>query len=87
MVVIEKALSYGNEGALSSDVKAALLTHLQNGPAADHGPAAPGAAPLVRGLIAGIGGREIRTAELVNTLRAVAEGTLEDGTDWIGIKL
>jgi len=51
--VIEKAVSYGYEGALCSDVKAAL-----------YGRADAGSAPSVRGLIAGIGGRDIRTADL-----------------------
>ncbi len=79
--VIEKALSYGYEGALCSDVKAALYEHLGNG-SPDRGPA-----PLVRGLIAGIGGRDIRTADLIGTLRAAVHGTVEEGPDWIGIKL
>ena len=43
--------------------------------------------PSVRGLIAGIGGRDIRTADLTDTLRAAIAGTLEEGPGWIGIKL
>ena len=38
-------------------------------------------------MIAGIGGREIRTADLVNTLRAIIAGTLAERPNWIGIKL
>jgi pyruvate/2-oxoacid:ferredoxin oxidoreductase alpha subunit len=75
--VIEKALSYGYEGALCSDVKSALYEHI-----ADRG-----RAPFVRGMIAGIGGRDIRTTELIDTLRAAVNGTLEQGPGWIGIKL
>ena len=59
VIVLEKAVSYGYEGALCSDVKAAL-----------YGAATERAVPVVRGLIAGIGGRDIRTADLADTLRA-----------------
>jgi hypothetical protein len=41
----------------------------------------------VKGLIAGIGGRDIRTADLTDTLRAGIAGALEEGPGWIGIKL
>jgi pyruvate ferredoxin oxidoreductase alpha subunit len=77
VLVIEKALSYGYEGALCSDIKAALYTRISD----------PDDAPPVTGLVAGIGGRDVRTADLAETLRAFAEGTLEDGPGWIGIKL
>jgi pyruvate/2-oxoacid:ferredoxin oxidoreductase alpha subunit len=77
VIVIEKALSYGYEGALCSDIKAALYEHMQD----------KGRAPMVKGMIAGIGGREIRTADLTDTLRAVVAGTLEEGPGWIGLKL
>ncbi len=77
VIAIEKALSYGYEGALCSDLKAALYEHLQD----------KSRAPVVKGMIAGIGGREIRTADLTDTLRAVMTGTLEEGPNWIGIKL
>jgi pyruvate/2-oxoacid:ferredoxin oxidoreductase alpha subunit len=75
--VIEKALSYGYEGALCSDLKAALYEHIQD----------KSQAPFVKGMTAGIGGREIRTADLTDTLRAAIAGKLEEGPDWIGIKL
>jgi pyruvate ferredoxin oxidoreductase alpha subunit len=80
--VIEKALSYGYEGALCADLKAALYERLQS-----EGRGNGGGAPFVRGLIAGIGGRDIRTADLTDTLRAGIAGTLEEGPGWIGIKL
>ncbi|OFW58718.1 MAG: pyruvate ferredoxin oxidoreductase [Actinobacteria bacterium RBG_16_64_13] len=79
--VIEKALSYGYEGALCSDVKAALYEHLRSDGACES------AGPFVRGMIAGIGGRDIRTPDLTATLRAAINGTLEDDPVWIGIKL
>jgi pyruvate/2-oxoacid:ferredoxin oxidoreductase alpha subunit len=84
VVVIEKALSYGYEGALCSDLKAALLEHL--GPGRDGG-AAIGRMPSIKGFIAGIGGRDIKTADLTDTLRAHITGTLAEGPGWIGIKL
>jgi pyruvate/2-oxoacid:ferredoxin oxidoreductase alpha subunit len=77
VIVFEKALSYGYKGALCSDLRAALYEHIDN----------RSQAPFVRGLIAGIGGRDIRTAELTAHLRAAVTGTLEEGPGWIGIKL
>ena len=75
--VIEKALSYGYEGALCSDLKAALYEHIED----------KSRAPFVKGLVAGIGGREIRTPDLTDTLRAGLAGTLAEHPDWIGIQL
>ena len=49
VIVFEKALSYGYEGALCSDLKAALYEHLH----------LSGKAPWVKNYIAGIGGRGI----------------------------
>ena len=84
--VIEKALSYGYEGALCSDVKAALR-HLDATGATAAARHQRARRPFVKGLIAGIGGRDIRTADLTDTLRAAITGTLEEGPGWIGIKL
>ncbi len=77
VVVIEKALSYGYEGALCTDVKAALYEHVED----------KSSAPFVKGLIAGIGGRDIRTADLVANLRAAITGAPDERPDWIGLKL
>lgn len=74
--VIEKAVSYGYEGALCSDIKAAL-----------YGQTDASGVPSVRGLVAGIGGRDIRTADLTETLRTAVAGALPDSGDWIGLKL
>ncbi len=81
VIVIEKAVSYGYEGALCSDVKAALYDL-----AADED-GANGGAPFVKGIIAGIGGREIRTPELTTTVRDAVAGAPQVGPNWIGIKL
>jgi pyruvate ferredoxin oxidoreductase alpha subunit len=77
VIVIEKAVSYGYEGALVSDLKSALYEHLKD----------KSRAPYVRGMIAGIGGRDIRTAELATTLRAAIAGAPVELPNWIGIKL
>jgi len=96
VIVIDKALSYGYEGALCTDIKAALYGQLQSegaqqGGAPGDGAPADGAdhsrAPFVRGLIAGIGGREVRTVDLTNTVRAVVTGAPLPAPEWIGIKL
>jgi pyruvate ferredoxin oxidoreductase alpha subunit len=82
VIVIEKALSYGYEGALCSDVKAALYDH-----AVADCDSGNSTAPTVSGLIAGIGGREIRTADLAAVLRDTIARTPRPGPNWIGIKL
>ncbi len=79
VIVIEKAVSYGYEGALCSDIKAALYGRAAR--TDDGGP------PAVRGLVAGIGGRDIRTADLADTLRAAIDGSLTAEPGWIGLKL
>jgi len=77
VIVFEKALSYGYEGALVSDLKSALYEHL----------AGTGNLPAVQNFIAGIGGRDIRTQELTDALRAATQsrGVVEPA--WIGLKL
>jgi len=75
IAVFEKALSYGNEGALCGDIKAALYH-------GDH-------RPVVRNYIVGLGGRDIKTADLLAAFRASCTQT-DDETDtpqWIGLKL
>lgn len=74
--VMEKALSYGYEGALCSDLKAALYDSS----------ARTGPAPSVRSLVAGVGGREIKTADLTAAVRAGIAGTISE-PNWIGIQL
>jgi pyruvate/2-oxoacid:ferredoxin oxidoreductase alpha subunit len=75
IVVFEKALSYGNEGALCSDIKAALYQCDQR--------------PFVRNYIVGLGGRDIRTADLLAAFRSscTATGYETDAPEWIGLKL
>jgi pyruvate/2-oxoacid:ferredoxin oxidoreductase alpha subunit len=75
VIVFEKALSYGNEGALCGDIKAALYGCDPR--------------PFVRNYIVGLGGREIRTADLLTAMRAActAAAYSGDACEWIGLKL
>jgi len=77
VIVFEKALSYGYEGALVSDLKSALYEHL----------AGTGSLPFVQNFIAGIGGREIHTKDLTRSLRAATQGGLAGESVWIGLEL
>lgn len=77
VIVFEKALSYGYEGALASDLKSALYEYL----------AGTGSLPAVQNFIAGIGGREIRTEDLTRALRAATQGRVSKEPTWIGMKL
>jgi len=77
VIVFEKALSYGHEGALVSDLKSALYEHL----------AGTGALPLVQNFILGIGNREIRTEDLTQNLRAATKGKVAKEPVWIGLKI
>ena len=77
VVVYEKALSYGNQGALFGDVKAALYPCKNR--------------PVVQNHIIGLGGREIRTDTLYETLRASCRNaddtnTASDIPNWIGLQ-
>lgn len=75
VVVFEKALSYGNQGALYADIKAALYPIGQR--------------PQVHNYILGLGGREIKTAQLLDalTLSCTAPDSFGDEPRWIGLKL
>jgi pyruvate ferredoxin oxidoreductase alpha subunit len=77
VIVFEKALSYGYEGALVSDLKSVLYEHL----------AGTGALPVVQNFILGIGGRDIRTEDLTQTLRAATKSRIAKDPVWIGLKL
>ncbi|RJP85211.1 MAG: pyruvate ferredoxin oxidoreductase [Desulfobacteraceae bacterium] len=75
VVVFEKALSYGNQGALYADIKSALYT-------ADN-------RPTIHNYILGLGGREIKTHHLEKALRAscTKPDTIGDTPEWIGLKM
>jgi len=76
ILVFEKALSYGYEGPLFTDLKAALYD-IDN-------------PPVVRNFILGLGGREIRTRDLYKSVKAACTEIRKDKQhepDFIGLKL
>ena len=74
-VVFEKALSYGNQGPLFGDIKAALYSCDSR--------------PRLQNYIVGLGGREIKTKQLVDALTGIctAPESVEDTPRWIGLKM
>lgn len=74
-VVFEKALSYGNQGALYADIKSALYSCEKR--------------PYLHNYILGLGGREIKTQDLLDALTASCQApeSVGDDTRWIGLKL
>lgn len=74
-VVFEKALSYGNQGALYADIKSALYSCEKR--------------PRLHNYILGLGGREIKTQDLLEALTASCQApeSVGDDTRWIGLKL
>ncbi|MFP4533260.1 MAG: pyruvate ferredoxin oxidoreductase [Desulfobacterales bacterium] len=75
IIVMEKALSYGYEGALYTDIKAALY-HSDN-------------RPFIHNYILGLGGREIQTQQLKAALHQSCTEKIapEDMPQWIGLKM
>lgn len=74
-VVFEKALSYGNQGPLYADIKSALYSSSER--------------PRIKNYILGLGGREIKTQELVDALKVTCStpDSIEDSPSWIGLHL
>jgi pyruvate/2-oxoacid:ferredoxin oxidoreductase alpha subunit len=75
VIVFEKALSYGNQGALYADIKSALYSSENK--------------PSVHNYILGLGGREIKTDQLLEYLRNSCKQpeTIDDTPQWIGLKM
>ena len=75
VIVFEKALSYGNQGALYADIKSALYRNDNR--------------PFVHNYILGLGGREIKTPDLLDAFRTSCTDFRNIGDDpqWIGLKL
>lgn len=74
LIVFEKGLSYGNQGALFSDVKSALYSCSTK--------------PFVHNYILGLGGREIRTQDLIQAMKESCEQeqNFEDMPQWLGLR-
>ncbi|MBN1930792.1 MAG: pyruvate ferredoxin oxidoreductase [Desulfobacterales bacterium] len=80
VIVFEKALSYGYQGPLCADIQSALYAQ-SNGRKKR---------PSVYPYILGLGGREIKTGDLINAVRRVCTETSTDTPDtlgWIGLKI
>ena len=79
VMVYEKGLSYGNQGALYGDIKSALYPFP--------------ARPRLHNFIVGLGGRAIPTESLYQTMKTACEQDLQtpsaqaDAPQWIGLQL
>jgi pyruvate/2-oxoacid:ferredoxin oxidoreductase alpha subunit len=77
VVVFDKSLSYGNEGPICGDLKAAL-----------YGSAST---PAVHGYIAGLGGRDVKAKELAEAVRLsldfLAAGVTVRETGWVNSQI
>ncbi len=75
VAVIEKAISYGYEGALTSELKASFYG--KGGPA-----------PVISNFIAGLGGKEVATSDLMQaanaSIAAARNSTPPERAQWIG---
>lgn len=72
-IVVEKALSYGNQGALFGDIKAVLYPLEKR--------------PFMHNYIIGLGGREIKQADLYDAIKmsCTSPETFEDESRWVGL--
>ena len=77
VAVFDKSLSYGNEGPICGDVKAALY---KTDPS-----------PAVHGYIAGLGGRDVKAREIAGaakgSLRSFEQGAMTKQTEWINCQI
>ena len=75
LVVLEKAISYGYEGALATELKGALFSH-------------NGHRPLVYNYILGLGGKDVNPADLLeaaeDTMLGFEKGDYQEYPRWIG---
>ena len=73
VIVIEKALSYGNQGALFGDIKSALYPC--------------DCRPFIHNYIIGLGGRDIVKADLYDAVKesCTTSDIFEDESRWIGL--
>jgi pyruvate/2-oxoacid:ferredoxin oxidoreductase alpha subunit len=77
IVVLEKAISYGYEGALATELKAALFSQCHNGHR-----------PSIFNYIVGLGGKDVKPTDLLEAAEESAEtlkqGRMQDRPRWLG---
>jgi len=75
LIVLEKAISYGYEGALATELKGALFSH-------------DGRRPVVYNYILGLGGKDVNPADLLEAAEAprlgLEQGKPQEHPRWIG---
>ena len=75
IAVMEKAISYGYEGALATELKAALFSR-------------NGHRPAIFNYITGLGGKDVKPRDLLQAghdlLRGIESGTRQERPAWIG---
>jgi pyruvate ferredoxin oxidoreductase alpha subunit len=73
---IDRHISFGMEGFLASETKAALFNEADR--------------PLVAGFIAGLGGRDVTAGTIEQmahkSLKWMRAGKIEKGTEWVDLK-
>jgi pyruvate ferredoxin oxidoreductase alpha subunit len=70
IIVFDKDISYGNEGALCTEIKAALYDS--------------GSRVIIKNYIAGLGGRDVRAGELADTVeRAIRGKSAQPYPEWL----
>jgi len=72
VMVIDRDVSFGMEGALYTEVKAALYGHGE---------------PSLYGLVTGLGGRDVPYDLIAENMEAALQGKLEPGTRWPTVRL
>ncbi|MCF8053777.1 MAG: pyruvate ferredoxin oxidoreductase [Deltaproteobacteria bacterium] len=76
IIVLEKAISYGHDGALACELKAALYGSAVRVP--------------FHSYVAGLGGRDVNAKEIeaaiTDSLKQIAEGNLEPPTHWLNCR-
>lgn len=75
LAVIEKAISYGYEGALATELKAALFSR-------------EGRRPAIFNYVVGLGGKDVKPSDLIEaakeTVEAAEQGSRQERPRWLG---
>jgi len=78
VTVLEKAVSYGYEGPLATELKAALFSH-------------NGHRPTVFNYITGLGGKDVKPNDLLDAARSALDASRNQGgqprPEWIGVEI